>query len=163
MTADPADGPAPTTAPPRAAVPAAARLRGSSAAAGRAAWVRPALARPAGRHRRALPLGPGRLRLGERLLLRRRPGGLDELEGVLLRLVRRRQLDHRRQAARPRCGSMALSVRLFGLCSWSILVPQALMGVATVGVLYAAVRRVARARRPACSPGSRRADAGRRR
>lgn len=36
---------------------------------------------------------------------------------------------------------MALSVRLFGLSSWSILVPQALMGVATVGVLYASVRR----------------------
>jgi 4-amino-4-deoxy-L-arabinose transferase-like glycosyltransferase len=36
---------------------------------------------------------------------------------------------------------MALSVRLFGLSSWSILVPQALAGVATVGVLYAAVRR----------------------
>jgi 4-amino-4-deoxy-L-arabinose transferase-like glycosyltransferase len=38
---------------------------------------------------------------------------------------------------------MSLSVRLFGLSSWSILVPEALMGVATVGVLYLAVRRVA--------------------
>ncbi|MEV0255262.1 glycosyltransferase family 39 protein [Streptomyces sp. NPDC050732] len=36
---------------------------------------------------------------------------------------------------------MALSVRLFGLNSWAVLVPQVLMGVATVGVLYAAVRR----------------------
>ncbi|WP_431044153.1 ArnT family glycosyltransferase [Streptomyces sp. P1-3] len=36
---------------------------------------------------------------------------------------------------------MALSVRIFGLGSWAILVPEALMGVATVGVLYAAVRR----------------------
>ncbi|WP_432000344.1 ArnT family glycosyltransferase [Streptomyces sioyaensis] len=36
---------------------------------------------------------------------------------------------------------MALSVRLFGLSAWAILVPEALMGVATVGVLYAAVRR----------------------
>ncbi|WP_019547934.1 ArnT family glycosyltransferase [Streptomyces sulphureus] len=36
---------------------------------------------------------------------------------------------------------MGLSVRLFGLGSWQILVPQALMGVATVGVLFAAVRR----------------------
>ncbi|GAA3782902.1 glycosyltransferase family 39 protein [Micromonospora maritima] len=36
---------------------------------------------------------------------------------------------------------MALTVRLFGLSSWSILVPQALLGVASVGVLYAAVRR----------------------
>ncbi|MCO7218890.1 glycosyltransferase family 39 protein [Klenkia sp. PcliD-1-E] len=38
---------------------------------------------------------------------------------------------------------MDLSVRLFGLSSWSVLVPQALMGVATVGVLHLAVRRVA--------------------
>ncbi|MBW5483729.1 ArnT family glycosyltransferase, partial [Streptomyces bambusae] len=36
---------------------------------------------------------------------------------------------------------MALSVRLFGLGSWQILVPQALMGVATTAVLHAAVRR----------------------
>ncbi|MGP3988360.1 glycosyltransferase family 39 protein [Streptomyces sp. 3N207] len=36
---------------------------------------------------------------------------------------------------------MALSVRLFGLGSWQILVPQALLGVASVGVLYSAVRR----------------------
>lgn len=36
---------------------------------------------------------------------------------------------------------MALSVRLFGLSSWSILVPQALMGVATVALLHATVRR----------------------
>jgi 4-amino-4-deoxy-L-arabinose transferase-like glycosyltransferase len=38
---------------------------------------------------------------------------------------------------------MALSVRLFGLSSWSLLVPQALMGVAAVGILYATVARVA--------------------
>jgi 4-amino-4-deoxy-L-arabinose transferase-like glycosyltransferase len=36
---------------------------------------------------------------------------------------------------------MALSVRAFGLSSFSILLPEALMGVATVGVLYATVRR----------------------
>ena len=36
---------------------------------------------------------------------------------------------------------MALSVRLFGLSSWSILVPQALEGIAAVGVLYLSVRR----------------------
>lgn len=36
---------------------------------------------------------------------------------------------------------MALSVRLFGLSSWSILVPEALQGVAAVGLLYLAVRR----------------------
>ena len=32
---------------------------------------------------------------------------------------------------------MELSARIFGVNSWSILVPQALEGVATVGVLYA--------------------------
>ncbi|WP_423923375.1 ArnT family glycosyltransferase [Frigoribacterium sp. 2-23] len=36
---------------------------------------------------------------------------------------------------------MALSVRLFGLSSFSILLPQALMGVATVGLVYGVVRR----------------------
>ncbi|MGY0235506.1 ArnT family glycosyltransferase [Longispora urticae] len=37
---------------------------------------------------------------------------------------------------------MGLSVRLFGLSAWSILVPQALVGVGTVAALYATVRRV---------------------
>ena len=36
---------------------------------------------------------------------------------------------------------MEISARLFGLNAWSILVPQALEGVATVGLLYATVRR----------------------
>jgi 4-amino-4-deoxy-L-arabinose transferase-like glycosyltransferase len=35
-----------------------------------------------------------------------------------------------------------ISVRLFGLNPWSVLVPQALEGVAAVALLYAAVRRV---------------------
>jgi 4-amino-4-deoxy-L-arabinose transferase-like glycosyltransferase len=38
---------------------------------------------------------------------------------------------------------MGLSVRLFGLSSWSILVPEALMGVGTVWLVYLAVRRAA--------------------
>jgi 4-amino-4-deoxy-L-arabinose transferase-like glycosyltransferase len=38
---------------------------------------------------------------------------------------------------------MALSARIFGLSSWSTLVPQALMGVGSVALLYASVRRVA--------------------
>ncbi|MGO4582905.1 ArnT family glycosyltransferase [Arthrobacter sp. 2RAF6] len=38
---------------------------------------------------------------------------------------------------------MGLSVRIFGLSSWSILVPEALMGVATAWLLYLAVRRAA--------------------
>ena len=36
---------------------------------------------------------------------------------------------------------MALAVRVFGLSSWSILVPQAIMGVLAVWLLYATVRR----------------------
>ena len=36
---------------------------------------------------------------------------------------------------------MELSARIFGVNYWSLLVPQALAGVATVGVLYATVRR----------------------
>ncbi|MFH8657777.1 ArnT family glycosyltransferase [Streptomyces afghaniensis] len=36
---------------------------------------------------------------------------------------------------------MALSVRLFGLSSWAILVPEVLMAVGTVAVVHAAVRR----------------------
>jgi 4-amino-4-deoxy-L-arabinose transferase-like glycosyltransferase len=36
---------------------------------------------------------------------------------------------------------MALSVRLFGLSGWSILVPQALEGIATVALLHHVVRR----------------------
>jgi 4-amino-4-deoxy-L-arabinose transferase-like glycosyltransferase len=38
---------------------------------------------------------------------------------------------------------MDLSARVFGFSSWSLLVPQALEGVASVALLYAAVRRVA--------------------
>ncbi|RPF34719.1 glycosyltransferase family 39 protein [Streptomyces sp. TLI_185] len=36
---------------------------------------------------------------------------------------------------------MELSVRIFGLNSWAILVPEVLMGLATVAVVYASVRR----------------------
>src|SRR3954471_3216306 len=36
---------------------------------------------------------------------------------------------------------MDISARLFGVNTWSILVPQALEGVAAVGLLYATVRR----------------------
>ena len=36
---------------------------------------------------------------------------------------------------------MEISARIFGVNTWSILVPEALMGVATVALVYAAVRR----------------------
>ncbi len=38
---------------------------------------------------------------------------------------------------------MAASVRLFGLSTWALLVPEVLMGVAAVGLLYRSVRRYA--------------------
>ncbi len=49
---------------------------------------------------------------------------------------------------------MGLSGRIFGFSSWSLLVPNALAGVASVGLLYLAVRRLS-GRAPACSPGPR--------
>ncbi len=42
---------------------------------------------------------------------------------------------------------MEISARLFGVNAWSILVPQALEGVAAVGVLYLAVPSLVRCRR----------------
>ena len=36
---------------------------------------------------------------------------------------------------------MELSARVFGVNAWSILVPQALEGVAAVGILFATVKR----------------------
>lgn len=36
---------------------------------------------------------------------------------------------------------MGISARVFGFTSWSVLLPQAFMGICAVGVLYAAVRR----------------------
>ena len=98
-------------------------------------------ARPAARHRRPLPLGARRERLGQLVLLRRRAGRLRVVEGVLLRLQRRRQLDHRRQDPARRCGRWRCRCGSSACSSWSILVPQALMGVATVGLLHRLVRR----------------------
>ena len=56
---------------------------------------------------------------------------------------------------------MELSARIFGFTSWSLLVPQALMGVAAVAVLYATVRRVAGAARRTRRRRGVRADPGR--
>ena len=50
------------------------------------------------------------------------------------------QLHHRRQAPGLAVGDGALGP-VFGVNAWSILVPQALEGVAAVGLLYATVRR----------------------
>ncbi len=51
-------------------------------------------------HRRPLPVGPLRFRVRELLLLGSRAGRFGELDGLVLRLPRRRQQDHRRQAPR---------------------------------------------------------------
>ena len=66
--------------------------------------------------------------------------GTQELEGVLLRLVRRSNFITVDKSPAS-LWVMGISARLFGVNAWSILVPQALEGVAAVGVLYATVRR----------------------
>jgi 4-amino-4-deoxy-L-arabinose transferase-like glycosyltransferase len=48
---------------------------------------------------------------------------------------------------------MALSVRAFGMSSWSLLLPQAVEGVASVALLYACVRRLTGAVEPALLSG----------
>ena len=53
-------------------------------------------ARAACRHRVAVPVGAGSVRLGELVLLRGRSGRRGELESVLLWIVGRGKLDHRR-------------------------------------------------------------------
>lgn len=49
---------------------------------------------------------------------------------------------------------MALSVRTFGMSSWSLLLPQAVEGVASVALLYACVRRGTGAAAPALLAGA---------
>ncbi|HUR00928.1 MAG TPA: glycosyltransferase family 39 protein, partial [Nonomuraea sp.] len=44
---------------------------------------------------------------------------------------------------------MGLSARIFGFNTWSMLIPQALAGVASVGLVYSTVRRAFPALRPA--------------
>ena len=60
--------------------------------------------RPAWHNRAAVPVEPRGLGLGQRVLLRRRPGGYQELGRVLLRLAGRLQLHHGRQGARRAVG-----------------------------------------------------------
>src|SRR6478752_651101 len=49
---------------------------------------------------------------------------------------------------------MDLAVRLFGLSPWSVLLPQALEGVAAVAVLYACISHVTRASWPGVVAGT---------
>ena len=70
--------------------------------AGEAAWIRRRHARRARPRGRPLPRQPDGQRLRQHVLLGGRAGGLAELVGLVLRLVRRGQLHHRRQAAARR-------------------------------------------------------------
>ena len=125
-------------APPRGAGRAQRLWRGSPDGPGLGP---PRPHRPARRDGGVLPLQPDRERLGELVLLRRRAGRV-------------------RRAGRPSSSApptpansitvdkppaslwiMALSVKVFGLSSFAILLPQVVMGVASVGVLYATVKK----------------------
>ena len=97
-------------------------------------------ARSAGPDRRSLRVGARRLRLGQLVLLRGRAGGDEVLEAMFFGSF---DSSNFISVDKPpgSLSVMDLSARVFGVNSWSILVPQALEGVATVAVLYATVRR----------------------
>ena len=127
-----------TLTPPKSATSRAGRdtvrpRRGPARPPTRTRLGPPGAPRPAGRHRPAVPVGPRRVRLGELLLLRGRPGRVGLVEGVLLRLLRRRQLDHRRQAADGAVADGPVGADLRALARGASWCPQALMGVASVG------------------------------
>ncbi len=69
-------------------------------------------ARSPRRHRGALPVGARGVRVGQLVLLGSRPGGIRVLEGVPLRLLGRRELDHRRQDADVAVGDGAVGAGL---------------------------------------------------
>ena len=119
--------------------------------AGQPAWARPALL--------VLLLGTavlylwglGASGLGQLVLLGRRPGRVAELEGVLLRLLRRGQLDHRGQDAGLAVADGPVGT---GLRAELLVDPRTrgAGGVAAVGLLYADRAALVRRRPPACSP-----------
>src|SRR6201999_1824169 len=100
----------------------------------------PGPARAAGPDRAPVPDRPVPQRLGQRLLLGRGDLRDQELEGVLFG-----SFDASNFITVDKTPAslwvMEISGRIFGVNSWSMLVPQALEGVASVAVLYAAVRR----------------------
>ena len=99
---------------------------------------------PRGRHdpgRRPLHLGAVVVRRhGQQLLRGRGQIGNGKLEGVSVRLPRPGNFI---TVDKPPASLwvMELSARIFGFSSWSMLLPEALAGVATVAVLYHLVRR----------------------
>ncbi len=97
--------------------------------------------RTSARHRRPIPLGTRRLGVGQQLLLGGSAGGIGE-SGRHFSSARSTLPTPSPSTSRPQSlWIMALSVRIFGLSSWSILVPQALMGVGTVAAVWYGVRR----------------------
>ncbi len=96
-------------------------------------------------------VGPEPQRLGQRVLLGRGAGGFARAgrPGSSGRPTRRAPSPS--TSPRPRCGLWVCRSGCSGCSSLSVLVPQALMGVASVGLLYAAVRRWSRAGRWVCS------------
>ena len=95
-------------------------------------------ARSAPRHRAALRLQPDLERLGQRPL-GRRPGGSQSWEAFFGSSDAGNSITVDKPPAA--LWVMALSVRGSWLSSAPILLPEVLMGVATVGALYATVRR----------------------
>ena len=96
---------------------------------------------PVGVYRRAVPVEPVGERLRQHLLRgrRRRPAHRVGRRGSSASLDARDFIT----VDKPP-GALwvtGLSVRLFGMNSWSVLAPQAVMGVAAVAVLFATVRR----------------------
>ena len=142
--------PAPPTAPP---TPTTTTPRPRSAPADRAgspgcggAGDRPRLgpagpARPARRHRGPALLGAHRQRLGQRVLLRRRPGRRASWKAFFFGSS---DAANSITVDKPPASLwvMALSVRVFGLSSWSILVPAgARWASPRSGCCYATVAR----------------------
>jgi len=102
-----------------------------------------------GRHRRGRRAGPRLLHLGS--LAQRdgqtsttRPpaksGGIS-WKALVLWALSTRVRSSPWTSFPPRFGSKAFSVRIFGFSSWSMLLPEALAGVASVLILYKLVRR----------------------
>ena len=81
----------------RGGLPATTRSGGHPRAT-RSALGTPGSAWPARRHRAAVPVGTWSVRIRQHLLLRRCASRRDELEGILLRLIRCGQFDHGGQA-----------------------------------------------------------------
>ena len=136
----PAPAAPPASTPPRrveppAAAPGPALWRGH---ADDPRWVRPVAARAARRRPPCSTCGTSAPPAGRTLLLRRRAGGHAELEGVPLRLLRR---GNSITVDKPPASLwvMEISARLFGVNSWSILVPAgARWASRRVGLLYLA-------------------------